>query len=178
MYKNHNLPNTKSKLVNYMKKKIIKISLLIIGLILIYAIFLNSENNEFRIRVIANSNSESDIKIKKECFEIIKKYIKANDTKEDVKKVLPQIEEELENYSIKVNYSIKIDLGKNKFPPKTLNNKVISGGMYDSLVVTIGKGEGSNYWTLLYPEYYGITFEDIDTGNVEIKSYFWELINS
>lgn len=71
-----------------------------------------------------------------------------------------------------------MNLGKNKFPPKSLNDEVIPGGTYESLVITIGRGEGNNYWTLLYPEYYGITFEDINTGEVEIKSYFWELLNS
>lgn len=177
MYIIQNLPNNKSKLVDYMKNKIIKISLIVIGIILLYSIF-SSDNEEFRIRVIANSNSESDLRIKKECFEILKKYIKASDTKEDVKKVLPEIEEELANYSTKINYSIKVNLGKNKFPPKSLNDEVIPGGIYESLVITIGRGEGNNYWTLLYPEYYGITFEDINTGEVEIKSYFWELLNS
>ena len=50
----------------------------------------------------------------------------------------------------------------------SLNGKVIPSGIYDTLLITIGEGEGSNYWSLLYPEFFGITFEDIDSIHNEI----------
>ena len=42
-----------------------------------------------------------------------------------------------------------------------------------TLVITLGKGEGDNYWSLLYPEYYGVGFEEVNTGNVTYS--FWLL---
>ena len=59
-----------------------------------------------------------------------------------------------------------------------LDGKLISGGDYLTLLVTIGKGLGNNYWTILYPEYFGYTFEEVYSGEVEIRSYIYDLINN
>lgn len=155
---------------------------LIVCLIIIVCVFLfigntkeESTEDNFRIRVIANSNDSDDIKIKEECFKIIKKYIKADNNEKDVENNLKYIKNDLDIVSKRINMKIIVSIEKAKFPPKSLNGKIIEGGYYKALIVKIGKALGNNYWTLLYPEYFGITFEDIKSENVEIRWYFKDL---
>ena len=51
------------------------------------------------------------------------------------------------------NYSSKFDInyGKNYFPEKTYRNITYPEGEYESLVVTIGNGQGKNFWCVLFP---------------------------
>ena len=158
------------------KRKII----IIIVLILIGILFITNQEKEYdnlRIRVIANSDSYIDQKIKYECVDILKNIINVNDTKEQINKKIIYIEKSLEE--VEKKYKVEIETGINimNFPPKTLNDKLIPGGDYETLYIKIGKAKGKNYWTLLYPEYFDISFEDIYTGDVEIKFFFKELLN-
>lgn len=52
------------------------------------------------------------------------------------------------------------------FETKYYNDKIIQGGTYKTIVVTLGEGKGKNYWTILYPQYFNASFEDVNTGNV------------
>jgi hypothetical protein len=53
-----------------------------------------------------------------------------------------------------------------------IKNKIIPSGSYQTLVITLGNGEGSNWWSLLYPEYFNLTYDDFK--EIEYKSYFLE----
>ena len=155
------------------------VCLVIIGCLFLLIINIKEETTQdnFRIRVIANSNNDSDIKIKEECFQIIKKYIKADDTEKEVEKNLSIIKNDLRKISQRINTEITVSIEKSNFPPKSLNGKIIEGGYYKALIVRIGKALGNNYWTLLYPEYFGITFEDIKSENVEVRWFFKDFLN-
>ena len=139
-----------------MKKNIF---ILIIILIVVGGIFSSLEESDMRIRVIANSNNYSDQSIKYEVVSIVKKNISPNDTKEKIIKKLPKLRSEIK---------------KEHFPKKSLNGKLIPEGNYKALVIEIGEAKGKNWWTLLYPEYFNITYEDIESGDVEVKSYLLE----
>lgn len=157
-----------------MKKKYILF--ILIGIIILVCLFQNNNTNDFiRIRVIANSNSSYDLRIKGEIFDIVKDYISLDYSEEEIKAVIPEIKESLNKFCLNKNVVYSLEFGITNFPPKELDGVVISGGDYKTLLVVIGDGNGSNYWTLLYPDYYGFTFEDINSGEVEIKWYFYEL---
>ena len=101
---------------------------------------------------LANSSSQNGakqtIKISKNNLDIIKKkteYIVLSN-----------------NFTYEVNVCIRNE----EFETKYYNDKIIEGGVYKTIVVTLGKGEGRNYWTILYPEYFDVSFEDVNTGNV------------
>ena len=76
------------------------------------------------------------------------------------------------NYNYKVNVQIK----NQKYETKYYKDKIIEGGKYKTLVIMIGEGAGNNYWSILYPEYYGIGFEEVNTGNVTYKIWLFEKI--
>lgn len=152
------------------------IVLILIVCLFVFTLFTNNEEERLRIRVISNSNELVDTYQKEEVKKIVLNVIDATDSVNDVEQKLPILKEKLNDYSIVNNVLITVELGITNFPPKKLNEKIISGGAYQTLLITIGNGKGNNYWTLLYPEYYGITFEEVYSGEVEIKSYFYELI--
>lgn len=164
---------------------IIKKVILIIFAVILICIIVNSNktenNDELRIRVIANSDNEEDQNIKYLVVSVLKNYITSNsssDMKEMINCNINTIKSEIQyildinNYDKEFSVAIK----KTKFPPKQLNNSCISGGNYETLLVTIGEGKGKNWWSLLYPDYFNISFEDIESGEVEFKSYFYEKI--
>lgn len=153
-------------------KKFIYCLLVIIFII----VLIPKENDELRIRVIANSNSSYDQMIKYEIVSIVKNEINPSDNKEIIVKKLPKlkskIKEKLGDREIDIDVSIK----KTYFPKKSLNGKIIPSGNYEALVIEIGEAKGKNWWTLLYPEYFNISYEDIESGEIEVKSYFFEKI--
>ena len=150
-----------------------KLVLILFIIILVICVWPNNEDN-VRVRVIANSNSEVDQNIKDEVVLILKKIIKCDDTIEDIEDKFDLLKDELNSYSKKKNIKIDLSFNKTKFPSKILDGKLIEGGIYQTLLITIGEGKGSNYWSLLYPEYYGITFEDVNSDNIIVKFYIYE----
>ena len=151
------------------------LGILVIIIILIIAIIPSNKSENLRIRVIGNSDSSEDLNVKYTCVSIIKKYVKSDFTKEEVIEVLPKINSEIQNYCKSKNKNVSVGITKTVFPPKTLNGRIIDGGEYETLLVKIGEAKGSNFWTLLYPEYFDITFDDIYSGEVEVKWFILEL---
>ena len=152
-------------------KKII----IIFVLILLFITIGNNESESLRIRVKANSDSYVDQSIKKEIVKIVVKEIKANDTKEKVEKKISILKEKINDY-LKGKYQLSISIKDEYFPEKSLNGKIIESGYYESLVIEIGEGKGKNWWTLLYPEYFNVSFEDIQSNEVEYRFYLFEKI--
>ena len=156
-------------------KVIVFIVIIIFTLLIITNISDTSISDNVRIRVVANSNSTTDQNIKHECVNIIKSVINANDDINQITSKLKLLENKLSYISKRYNINIEVGLGKMEFPPKSLNAQLIPGGKYQTLYVLIGEAKGKNYWTLLYPEYFDISFEDINSGDVEFKFYFKEI---
>lgn len=153
-------------------KKIIYCLLIILFIIIIVP----KENDELRIRVIANSNSSYDQNIKGQVVSIIKSEIEPNDSKEKIVKKLPELKKKINAYCNAKGVNCKVEIRKEHFPTKSLNGKIIPEGDYEALVIELGEGNGKNWWTLLYPEYFNITYEDIESGEVSVKFYFFEKI--
>lgn len=156
------------RMVSFFMKKFI---ILVIVSICILCIFLNDSNDskELRIRVIANSNSYVDQNIK---MKIVRSLQKQNIDLNDLNIIKNKVEYILKenNYNSKVNVKIK----KQTYEAKYYQNKIIEGGTYQTLVITLGEGNGNNYWSILYPEYYGVGFEEVNTGNVTYKIWLFE----
>ena len=75
-----------------------------------------------------------------------------------------------------LNYNSKysINYGMNYFPSKIFKGIVYEKGLYESLVITLGEGNGPNYWCVLYPPLCAI---DNDKNEVEYRSLIIDLIN-
>lgn len=48
-------------------------------------------------------------------------------------------------------YASEVELGQVEFPAKLYGDRVYPAGLYEALVITIGKGEGKNWWCVLFP---------------------------
>lgn len=156
-------------------KKFIFILCIVFILAFVFTNFQNNNEN-IRVRVIANSNSYEDQNIKNDVVVMLKGIINADDSFEEVNRKIPKLRESVEEYCLKNDVNIKVEFKKTQFPAKYLNGEVIPAGIYQTLLLTIGEGKGNNYWSLLYPEFYGITFEEIDSENIEVRSFFYELL--
>lgn len=138
-----------------------------------------------RLRVVANSNSEYDQAIKKEVATSLQNQmvniIGENDNIEEVKEKISnniniidnKINNIFNNKKYKLNYNI--NLGLNYFPKKEYNGVTYSEGYYESLMVTIGNGEGDNWWCVLFPPLCAIEVEE--SSNIEYKSLIKEIID-
>ena len=137
-----------------------------------------------RIRVIANSNSEYDQKIKMIVKEKLqyKLYNLLKDTK-GVKEARKIINNNLNNIDNEVNSTLKelnydlgydINYGLNYFPSKEYKGTTYEEGYYESLVITLGSGEGDNWWCVLFPPL--CLLEASNSTDVEYTSYVKELI--
>ena len=63
----------------------------------------------------------------------------------------------------------------NYFPSKTYKGIVYDGGYYNSLVVTLGDGEGDNWWCVLFPPLC-LMEENETTSDVEYKFFVKSII--
>ena len=71
-----------------------------------------------------------------------------------------------------------INYGYNYFPEKKLHGITYKEGNYESLVIKLGKGEGENWWCVLFPPLCTINVTDNDTNNVQYKSKVLEILNN
>lgn len=53
--------------------------------------------------------------------------------------------------SIGYPYKARVTLGKSRFPTKKYEGYTLPAGVYDALKVTIGGGEGENWWCVMFP---------------------------
>lgn len=141
-------------------------------------------NEAIRVRVVANSNSEHDIKVKEELKDFLN--IKINNLINNVtniekaRKIITNNLDIIHNYVDKklkeMNYlePFNINYGLNIFPEKEFKGIKYNSGLYESLVITLGDGNGPNYWCVLYPPLCSI---DINKEEVEYRSFIKDLID-
>jgi stage II sporulation protein R len=118
-------------------------------------------STSIRMRVIAASNSEEDQKekliVKSFLEEKLYDLISNKDTYENVDDTILNNENEINEYiqekmnenGIKAKFTS--NYGYNFFPEKEFKGLTYKAGNYKSYVVTLGEGEGENWWCVLYP---------------------------
>ena len=85
------------------------------------------------------------------------KAIITKEKKEKISKNNLDIIKEKTEYIILINnfnYKVNVSIRNEHFETKYYNNKIIQGGTYKTIVVSIGEAKGKNYWTILYPDYF------------------------
>lgn len=118
-------------------------------------------NEAIRVRVIANSNEEYDQRVKSSVKDIVSKemYILLKNTnsienaRDIINSNISNLDKDIGNYLDVINYNLeyKLNFGYNYFPKKTYKGVEYKEGYYESLVVTLGEGEGDNWWCVLFP---------------------------
>lgn len=139
------------------------LSFILLNVHLIFATNINENNskNYFRIHVVANSDSIDDqilkLNVSKKVDEYICEITKDLETKEDYKKcVTTHIQDILvvANNVLKdnnINYKVKAYIGNMYYDEKAKDSFTMESGIYDSLKIVIGNGEGENWWSLIFP---------------------------
>ena len=115
----------------------------------------------FRLHVVANSDKEEDQELKLDVKKTVVDYLSRRlgsgadleETREYVLENLPEIEQA----ALKTieeqgkDYPISAVVEKTYFPDKTYGDCTFPAGEYEALNIRIGKGEGKNWWCVLYP---------------------------
>lgn len=106
----------------------------------------NKSDSELFFRVVANSNLDADQQLKKEMVEDLRplfskfytEQLTASELKAYVAKSYPQ-------------YNVTTQIGSHLIPPKVSNGTFYPQNFYESVVVTIGKGRGDNWFCSAFP---------------------------
>ena len=141
-----------------MKKKLFYLTIMII---LTLMILTGCTTQPFRLHIIANSDSAADqevkLKVRDAILELVNEYMKDINTKEEAQEYISsnlQIIKEKADSILKENgmdYTAIPIIGRFEFPDKTYGDVVYPAGEYDALRIILGKGEGKNWWCVLFP---------------------------
>lgn len=140
---------------------------LIIGLCAVFGRFASASASEIipedaiRIRIIANSDSDFDQKVKQDVRNSVSKAIKAwgdmpaaHDEaqrliRRHVKQLQKLVDAKLKEHD--VDYKGAVELTDVPFPDKAFKGTSYPAGEYEALRITLGGGKGANWWCVLFP---------------------------
>ncbi|HWQ51400.1 MAG TPA: stage II sporulation protein R [Terriglobales bacterium] len=114
-----------------------------------------------RLHILANSDSEADQAVKLAVRDSLRGLADASlsdatDAAQAggrIEVLLPEIEK-IANEALHeagMDYHAAATLGVSHFPPKTYAGVTLPAGNYNALIVTLGEGEGHNWWCVMYP---------------------------
>lgn len=112
-----------------------------------------------RFHIVANSNSKKDQKLKMQVREFIFQNVLFDEktAKKDVENWFFENKDEMEekiNDFLKMKNSsqkAKISVKKEYFGIRKYNDFILPAGNYDAIVVKLGRGEGKNFFCVMYP---------------------------
>jgi len=149
------LPDYEIKRVPSIGRKIDSIILFVWMLLMmqtvLFFLFQESDAAEgMRFRLIANSNTVQDQRIKNEVKDNIAPILL--EYQNDPHQTYEELEKAVGELSHSLNEKITITKGQAIFPPKMWNEGITSQTNVESIVITIGKGRGDNWWCALFPK--------------------------
>ncbi|WP_054957618.1 stage II sporulation protein R [Paenibacillus dakarensis] len=117
-----------------------------------------------RLRILANSDSPSDQLVKREIRDAVvaqmqEWVLELNDPQslEEARQLtrshLPQIRKLVGDELSKrgITYAYDVNLGTVPFPTKLYGGTVYPAGEYEAVRITLGEGNGQNWWCVLFP---------------------------
>lgn len=130
-----------------------------------------------RLRILANSDSPEDQELKRKVRDEVKAQIDGwvveltsfEEARRVIKNHIPEIEKTVANTLKREGSkeSFQVTFGKNiKFPTKLYGNVIYPAGEYEAVLISIGKGEGANWWCVLFPP---MCFLDFSSGTAVEK---------
>ncbi|MBM7551778.1 stage II sporulation protein R [Thalassobacillus pellis] len=124
-----------------------------------------------RLRILANSNQKADQELKREVRDKVNAEItkwveeltSIEAARELIESRLPDIERivaaTIEEAGSGQSYQVDYD-DSVKFPTKLYGNFVYPAGNYEAILITLGKGNGENWWCVLFPPLCFLDFSD------------------
>lgn len=128
-------------------------------------------NDAIRLRILANSDKESDQELKRkvrdavneEITNWVSELISKEAAKDLLKEKLPEIQQIAKRVveDEKANQAVNVTFDKVDFPTKLYGEFLYPAGQYDAILITLGEGEGANWWCVLFPP---LCFLDFSNG--------------
>ncbi|AVM25733.1 stage II sporulation protein R [Bacillus pumilus] len=124
-----------------------------------------------RLRILANSDRSADQDVKRSIrdevnanmTEWVKDLTSIEEARRVVRSKLPEInriaKEKLKEQHI--DQSVSVSFQKASFPTKLYGNFVYPAGKYEAILITLGEGDGANWWCVLFPP---LCFIDFSNG--------------
>lgn len=136
--------------------------------------------DSIRLRILANSDRPEDQIVKRNVRDAVVEQMNGwvetldhpqslEEARKVVRAKLPEIEDQV-GRTLRANgesYSYKVELGVVPFPTKLYGGEVYPAGNYEAVRVTLGTGEGQNWWCVLFPP---LCFIDAGTGDAVSKA--------
>ncbi len=144
-------------------------------------------NDAIRIRVIANSNSLDDqyekLKVRENVQLLLEKVLKNVKTKQETERIIKSnlfaLDQNVKKTlkEAKSNTTYDLHYGSNYFPKKEFKGVTYDEGYYDSLVITLGKGQGDNWWCVLFPPLCLLEAEEENIDDIEYGLFVEKVIS-
>lgn len=165
-------------------RKIIKllVCVTVLGLIIEYTGIVRDRkllsDGLIRLHVVAASDSEEDQKVKLQVRDAVVSYVEqalshvmtVEEAKSWLLENLPGIEAAANDVLRRLDLAqnAKVTLQKETFPVRHYDGFSLPSGVYDALRVTIGEGQGQNWWCVVFPSLClpaaGESVEDVAAG--------------
>ncbi|MEC2076003.1 stage II sporulation protein R [Metabacillus fastidiosus] len=124
-----------------------------------------------RLRILANSDSDEDQALKrkvrdevnKEITQWVEKLTSIEAARKLISDRLPEIERIVEDVmkEEELVQSYDVDFDNVSFPTKLYGHYIYPAGEYEAILITLGEGNGANWWCVLFPP---LCFLDFSTG--------------
>ena len=120
-----------------------------------------ASENYFRVHIRADSNEEGAQEVKYEIRDVLVDYLtplvaEYGDKQaaiDGVSKRLNELESLITQtlYEKGFSYGARVQVRDERFPTRVYEGYTLPSGEYTALIVTLGKGEGDNWWCGVYP---------------------------
>ncbi|KAB2336497.1 stage II sporulation protein R [Cytobacillus depressus] len=128
-------------------------------------------NEAIRLRILANSDREADQALKREVRDAVNAEItkwvgnltSIEEARHLLRSKLPEIQQIAEHVLAKSDsdQKAKANFGKVDFPTKLYGQFLYPAGEYEAILITLGEGQGANWWCVLFPP---LCFLDFSNG--------------
>lgn len=142
-------------------------------------------NEAIRLRILANSDEQNDQAVKRLIRDEVNKditvWVQDLTSIDEARKVitshLPEIQATAEEVIKRegLSQSVTVEFGKADFPTKLYGQYLYPAGVYEAIVITLGAGEGANWWCVLFPP---LCFLDFSNGTAVSQTPFVEDIDT
>ncbi|GGA42849.1 stage II sporulation protein R [Paenibacillus physcomitrellae] len=133
-----------------------------------------------RLRILADSDNPTDQLVKRKVRDAVvaqmNSWVQTLDNPQSLEQAravirehLPEVERQVAA-TLKANgesYSYKVEIGNVPFPAKMYGGEVYPAGNYEALRITLGSGQGQNWWCVLFPP---LCFIDGSSGDALAQS--------
>jgi stage II sporulation protein R len=129
-----------------------------------------------RFHILANSDSDVDqaikLKVRDAVGQMMEEKLSGSCSLDQTEQIVAENLGEIENVARETleengyDYGASAKLAKVDFPVKTYGDYTFPAGEYEALQVTLGEGQGHNWWCVLYPNmcFRGSVYEVVSDG--------------